>query len=1294
MSMANPSATPAGPRPAISERYIDVPSQRLYSLSLGLLCQAIKVFDFFRYLASREDSLSLFRKWVLTDFAYCTILSQLRIPRLHYSKAVVVLQILLLWVLDGVMFGAVTLNMSKGHVGASSAYRQDFPATPEPFNFLDFLRPLSFGLIPPTYDSDGHLLGQHTVRMSPISTAHLNPSFQTYCLGPPTNSVLLPVLLNNTNPIGLRYSSIPLGSDGTAKVEYFDLSGKDLKAIEQARLRHLELLKPATTRSPDDDDYDEYDDDDDDTDASINPRTNLQKTQSLVHIQINKPGFVRLERVIDISNIDARLGYSNGVTVAPCPRVEFVEDTWPDPHVLCTGADQELQVMIDIYGVPPLTLRWSQTTNDKPEHFLVEGIDGGNDNPRAAESAQQPLARHGKPQQVKVPLTISPDVVGTYVYTLQEVSDSVGNVVRVGSDTLSSDAPTSGKTKFTRVLQVLRKPAVSFKQCGPGNPTPLLVGSEAPLTVTANIADSLDAPWEIQLKYQPSVDLEEGAKPDKRFKPWNKVLSTKGDTKDLSVRATAPGEYTILGVKGKYCTGDVLAPESCKVVERPLPTAEIEWKRIHECSGDTGVSASLTLRGTPPFHVTYRVQRDKEPAREYSKTFGSLRGELTLQPERSGHYLFSFVHLSDAHYRKVELKGPSIDQIVHPLAAADFTSGQPGSGRNKRVISSCEGDTVDVDVELRGTGPWNLEVQVIGPKLAETLHFNNIETSQKTLQIPIPKLVNKEGGTFEVDLVSIEDTYKCKRPLSVAGISVNVRRVKPTVKFYGKEKNRRITVLEHDTAELPLRLTGDGPWRVQYRRVDGSGGLMTAVLNSPNDALKVNNKGTYELLEVRDSQCPGSITPDASTYTVDWVPRPAAKLAQNTIATFEPGNGSYILPPICEGISDSVDLELSGRPPFQIMYNIARDSETGGTQLMDQPTFNSIQPRTRFQLQTTNPGRMYYEVKQIGDAVYPLAKHKNAVIARSERLLFEQQVAMRPSAHFKTRDRLSYCLHDSFVPGADANSADAVILFEGTPPFDLRLRIKNIVTSHVETVSISTHESIWKVDVPSYTFSSIGAHLVTIEVVQDSSRCLQAALDPLQSSIWVDVAETAAIFPFDRRQDYCVGDISQFQLEGIPPWTVGYQINGKSYTQEAKVSPFSLLQQQAGEFVVTSIAHQQKKCQAAVTDLHFTIHSLPSAQVGHGKRIYQDIHEGDQAEIVFTLIGEPPFTFTYQRSEPSPKRGGKPGKVLETHTVSRISTNEYSIFSAQEGTWTVTSITDKYCRYPPAQADLSSENVK
>lgn len=223
------------------------------------------------------------------------------------------------------------------------------------------------------------------------------------------------------------------------------------------------------------------------------------------------------------------------------------------------------------------------------------------------------------------------------------------------------------------------------------------------------------------------------------------------------------------------------------------------------------------------------------------------------------------------------------------------------------------------------------------------------------------------------------------------------------------------------------------------------------------------------------------------------------------------------------------------------MYNIGQPKPDGlrGTDIIDQPTFNSIQPRTRLQLKTSPPGRVYYEVKQIGDASYPLAKHKNAVIPIPERLLFEQQVSMRPSARFKTRGRMSYCLNDAFVP-LDFLSSDGVVLFEGTPPFQLRMSIRNLASSQTDSITIETSDYAWKIDLPSYEFKSIGPHHIIIESVSDSSSCAHAALDPLATSVWADVAETAAIVPFDRREDFCVGDVAQFQLEGIPPWTIGY----------------------------------------------------------------------------------------------------------------------------------------------------------
>ena len=315
-----------------------------------------------------------------------------------------------------------------------------------------------------------------------------------------------------------------------------------------------------------------------------------------------------------------------------------------------------------------------------------------------------------------------------------------------------------------------------------------------------------------------------------------------------------------------------------------------------------------------------------------------------------------------------------------------------------------------------------------------------------------------------------------------------------------------------------------------------------------------------------DSQCPGSVITDAATYNVDWVPRPSAKLSVETKAIHETYNGSYIIPPICEGVDSHVDLELTGeylcnnsnleilnkdhtgKPPFQISYNIAKNSEHGGTTLLNQPSFNSIQPRTRFQLHTSDPGRIYYEVKQIGDAEYPLQTHKNSVIPRAERLLFEQEVWVRPSARFKTTNRMAYCLNDAFVP-QDTPSMGGLVELEGTPPFVLDVSIKNPAASHFEIRTIELSEKLWGFDLPSYIFKAIGPHLVTIQSVQDASHCAPAPLDPLAKSIWVDVAESAAIVPYDRREHYCVGDISLFQLEGTPPWTVGYVCRSSNLTR-------------------------------------------------------------------------------------------------------------------------------------------------
>lgn len=344
------------------------------------------------------------------------------------------------------------------------------------------------------------------------------------------------------------------GSRG--KVETHELSAKDLKQVEQTYHERLQLVAtgqpPRTT-----DEYDEYDDDDDESNPQ-SAKSTLQQTQTLVHILLSRPGIVRLERVYDSSNADARLVVSEAIVV-PCPRVEFAEDdtSASKKSIRCAGQDVNLQLKINVHGVPPLSLRWVKVINGNQEQFLVEGIEADHkdkhhqmdNNPSTEASSPATTQRHIDVQDVNIPLTIFLDKSGTYLYALEEIADGVGNIVRVGSDLTPPETDSISQTKTTRSFMVLKKPAVSFAHCSSEMPTSLLIGSEAKLTIKSIESDNFDAPWDISLSYQPPVD----AKSSKQMKPWKKTLKTE-EAKGLTFSASTPGIYKILGITGKVGT--------------------------------------------------------------------------------------------------------------------------------------------------------------------------------------------------------------------------------------------------------------------------------------------------------------------------------------------------------------------------------------------------------------------------------------------------------------------------------------------------------------------------------------------------------------------------------------------------------------------------------------------------------------------------------------------------------------------------------------------------------------------
>ena len=166
------------------------------------------------------------------------------------------------------------------------------------------------------------------------------------------------MLLNNTKPAQIRYS---IRDPDTGKVDIIDVPLKELKAIEQARIESLQLTKIVPPEDPEVHNEDDWDAEDEHEPPSSGPAktaghsSELEKTQSLFHLKVAKPGIINLEQVIDLSTSSAARLHPNEAYIVPCPRAKFVEDRISAGLVFqCAGTKEELSV--SVYGVPPLSL--------------------------------------------------------------------------------------------------------------------------------------------------------------------------------------------------------------------------------------------------------------------------------------------------------------------------------------------------------------------------------------------------------------------------------------------------------------------------------------------------------------------------------------------------------------------------------------------------------------------------------------------------------------------------------------------------------------------------------------------------------------------------------------------------------------------------------------------------------------------------------------------------------------------------------------------------------------------------
>ncbi|WPG97377.1 Hypothetical protein R9X50_00015200 [Acrodontium crateriforme] len=1218
---AIPSAPAAksSPRsePVIPEHIIDAPSQRLYAFTLWVALWSWKVYDFYSLQESEEQSLWLFMKWVLLDGIVLFGLPEMKIPWLEWSSSTMTLLFCAHAFLDGMLMFRVSFNVGAlvAAIGRSLWGVYETTISEKRIN------------IDKVMFNESLILGRQVIHILPEGSAILNPEKESFCLDWSKPEARLPIRINATNPISMELVRVDLQSETN---ETMQISKRDIKNMHKEASRLI----------------------------SYSDKPNEPKT---LYYSVTKPGLYYLEKVIDESNLEVSRKKRAHTVVVPCPKAAVK----PTTHDRCKG--ELSNVEIEVTGTPPLKLKYRKVINQVTHDGTFESIQ--------PEDFVSPLARPdhnavvvpnkvhiswAKPQTIPVPLSESLHTGGKLVYSIEEVTDGFGNtVVYTDKDHTDHSRQKSKGPILHQIITVHERPQINMDRCSPQNPMKLAKGSSAqmPVKITMPGRGDNDAGTAYHIDYLFTPESGMSASGSQSVAAQPKRESVKNGNHGPTIQE--PGLYTLTGVASDFCAGEVYEPASCLLQNPTEPQITMRQEEMFDkCAGSPiGLRLDFGLIGTPPFTVTYRSHR--KGAQHHSietTTIKGLRGQLDLTPNEAGEYTYDFLEISDAVYKGRRLEKMQLTQSVKPAASASFIH------REKK--NSCIDDKASFEVALGGEGPFNIEYDLVhGGKRTK---YVVDQVTDNRLKIETPSL--QDGGEYTLALVSVTDQMGCKEFLKDEA-KISVRHQKPKVGFGHIEGSRIVDALEGKPIKLPIRLAGEAPWTVTY--LENSGNQRVIKVHKPNDEIAIDGAGLYELVDVRDAHCPGSIDEGAKDFQVNWLGRPELRIPPS--ALLERKGEVLVKNEVCEGDDDAVEVLFKGAPPYLAHY-IEHAKPLKGAVAPVNKDLRAALNVASLRMNTLHPGLYEYKFDKLGDANYP-DNPKPSVIS------VQQRVNPKPSVAFDAPGKTyGYCSVES-----DGEEVIPITL-HGTPPFELEVEIKHHGTMRPETLSLNNiMANSYNIRIP-HSRVHLGKSAIILRRVSDSKGCSRI-LDSSVPRVQIAVHNAPTITALESQQDFCVGDRLNFALSGVAPFTVVYEFEGKQRRAQTSGTTFRRLAEQPGTFTIVGVQDSASKCQTN-TNIPKRIHGMPSVRVSKGADKYVDIHEGGEVDISFDFGGVPPFEFTYTRSS-NTEKGGKQGVVLDMR--SETSEEHSKILRAnQEGTYEVVAIKDRYCSYAKPGVNLNS----
>ncbi|KAL7272728.1 hypothetical protein RUND412_004444 [Rhizina undulata] len=1199
--------------PVIPLDVVDAPTQRLYAVGIFILLQAYKFYDVARLYSADGDSISelwFCIKWLSLDGSFFWFLPLLKIPWLTFTPTFTLAAIGILSVTDIIFSLKYQIPITAVFVAIWKLfYDRELSISEKSVKWYDIV------------NNNSHIQGKYTVHILPEGAAKLNPKGECYCLGDHIPYVTIPIRINGTQPINIQLQRIDFN---TAIAETIEIPQKEIK----------KLMKKA-------------------------PREDDPDLHHLPYI-VKQPGLYRLTKVKDVSMLDVRV-YRSEALVVPCPKA-VLKNSGSEKKDKCKG--EMTNLALEVQGLAPLQVTYTRELKGRATVFTVQSIhpenyespllSGFNGDGTLAEQGDPGLAWM-QPQTIAVPLNESLGSSGDWVYAIDKVGDACGNSVDYNALHEDDELMIPRGSSLTQKLVVHERPQVRFFGCDPQNPMDLPKGRSGALPLQL-FSEQQDVPYDVRFTFTPDHKLLSASEhapdakiKDHRLKAHNDIVAIK-----------EPGLYTIKSISSGFCAGDIMEPASCLVITPPEPSVTMEYDEIlDKCTESSiGLTIDLTLVGTPPFDLSYRLIKDGGIPDIKTLRIERTRHQVRFTPEDAGHYAYEFFNLDDKNYRGIRLdpKLNRVEQTVKPLAGANFVDNAPHK-------KSCIEEPVEFRVKMQGTSPLTLHYDLIHNGKRKRITNSNITSPIHTIRTP-PLL---DGGEYSLALTTVEDQSGCKIYLEQEA-KISVRWQRPKAQFAPLEGKMNVRALEGKAVKLPLRLAGESPWTVKVKNLDSSEPAREHVFTSSNSFLTVKDAGRYHLEEVRDNGCPGSVTESDSTFEVSWIERPKVRLSESS--TIKKKDDIFVRQEVCEGDEDAVELAFTGSPPFTVDYERIYKPKNG------QDSRRALEPSVHkltaglgvatVRLETSKAGLYQYKFARISDGLYDDPRESKLL----NPLLLEQTVHPRPATSFANPTKVyKYCL--------DAGAGDDLIpiKLEGVPPFSLLLNIKHFSTGKSDVITVPNVDStMYNFRIPPHALT-LGNHAVSVLEVRDSRGCVRKTADG--PNVMVAVADMPTISAADQRTDYCVGDRISFSLAGVPPFAVEYEWNGVLMKATNQPAQFVRVAEKPGNFTITGLQDSASDCQVNV-NIPKVIHEVPSVKISEGTSVVKGIPEGDQAEILFSFYGTPPFTFTYTRSEIA-RKGAKP-RILEMHSQTTDSYT-YSMFASQEGTYEVISIEDKYCGY-------------